>query len=139
MDRTWYKLVDALEDVTNFWSFGRDFTTMPTYNVYVPTRTHILDKPDMLDGEKDDLGYQFNLNRVSPVHYLNTMKGYKMLPKADVKPSMDPHKPKFYKKWRRLSNPRMQGFSTSVHQTEMEIPIPRPKQTFLSSILNQRG
>jgi len=57
LDKTWYKLVDALEEVTNFWSFGRDFTTMPTYNVYVPTRNHILDKPNMLDGENDDLGY----------------------------------------------------------------------------------
>lgn len=81
MEKSWYKLVDALEEVTNFWSFGRDFTTMPTYNTFVPTRNHVLNKPDMLDGENDDLGYRFNLNRISPVNYLNTLKGYKMLPK----------------------------------------------------------
>jgi len=80
LDREWYKVVDALEEVSNFWSFGRDWTTMPTYNVYVPTRTHIMDKPDMMDGEKDDLGYRMNVDRVSPYHYLNTLKGYKMMP-----------------------------------------------------------
>lgn len=103
LDKQWYKLVDALEEVTNYWSFGRDFTTMPTYNTYVPTRTHILDKPDMLDGENDDLGYQFNVNRVSPMYYMNTLKGYKMLPKASQKHALDPHKPKFFKRYRGLS------------------------------------
>lgn len=112
LDNTWYKLVDALEEVTNFWSFGRDFTTMPTYNTYVPTKHHILDKPDMMDGDNDDLGYRFNMNRVSPMHYLNSMKGYKMLPRPSMRPQLDPHKPKFYKKWRRLSRPKMTGFST---------------------------
>ena len=115
MDKSWYKLVDCLEEVTNFWSFGRDFTTMPTYNVYMPTKTHILDRPDMMDGENDDLGYRFNLNRVSPVSYLNTLKGYKMLPRPGVRPTLELSRPKFNKKWRRISNPRMQGFSTTVN------------------------
>ena len=57
LDKEWYKVVDCLESVTNYWSYGRDWATMPTYNTYMPTRTHLMDKPDMLDGEKDDLGY----------------------------------------------------------------------------------
>jgi hypothetical protein len=56
LDKEWYKLVDCLEEVSNFWSYGRDWATMPAYNTYMPTRTHLMDKPDMLDGEKDDLG-----------------------------------------------------------------------------------
>lgn len=114
LDRRWYKLVDALEEVTNFWSYGRDFTTMPTYNTYMPTRTHLMDKPDMMDPEKDDLGYQMKENRISPVYYLNTLKGNKMLPRPSPRPVLNFHKPKWYKKWRRLSQPKMQGFSTSV-------------------------
>ena len=42
LDSEWYKLVDCLEEVTNFWVYGRDFTTMPTYNTYMPTRTHLM-------------------------------------------------------------------------------------------------
>jgi hypothetical protein len=132
MDREWYKLVDCLEDVSDFWSYGRDFTTMPTYNTYMPTRTHIMDKPDMMEPEKDDLGYQMNLNRVSPYSYLNTLKGYKMLPKPADRPALNPHKPKFYKKWRRLSQPKMQGFST----INTNAGTYQPKQTYLQSILN---
>jgi len=124
-----YKLVDALEDVTDYWSFGRNFTTMPTYNVYIPTRHHLMDKPDMMDAQADDLSYKFNLNRLSPVNYLNTLKGYKMLPRPALKPSLEPHRKKFYKKYRRLSNPKMQGFSTST------VTPPENTPTFLQSIL----
>ncbi len=133
LDREWFKLVDCLEEATNFWSFGRDFATMPTYNTYMPTKTHLLSKPDMLDGDNDDLGYRFNVNRVSPSEYLNTLKGYKMLPKANLRMSADMHRPKFYKKYRRLSNSRMQGFSTLVERGELEERAP---QTFLGSMLN---
>jgi hypothetical protein len=113
LDKEWYKVVDCLESVTNYWSYGRDWGTMPTYNTYMPTRTHLMDKPDMLDGEKDDLGYQMNLNRLSPFFYLNTLKGNKMMPQPADKPKLDPHKQKFYKKWRRMSRPKMhRSFST---------------------------
>jgi hypothetical protein len=57
LEGSWFKLVDALEEVTDFWAYGRNFTDMPTYNSYVPTRSHIMNKPDMLDGDRDDLGY----------------------------------------------------------------------------------
>jgi hypothetical protein len=136
MERTWYKLVDCLEEVTNFWSFGRDFTTMPTYNTYMPTRNHVLDKPDMLDGENDDLGYRFKVNRLSPTQYLNTLKGYKMLPKPAERPRIDHDKHRFYKNYRRLSRPRMQGFSTvNTFSPNQDTRLPRA-QTFLQGILS---
>ena len=114
LDKEWYKLVDCLEEVTNFWSYGRDFATVPTYNVYMPTRTHIMDKPDMMDGEKDDLGYKMNLNRVSPFFYLHTLKGNKMLPKPAERRTVNLDRPKFNKKFRRLSRPKMHAsFSTT--------------------------
>ena len=132
LDKEWYKVVDCLESVTNYWSYGRDWGTMPTYNTYMPTRTHLMDKPDMLDGEKDDLGYQMNLNRLSPYFYLNTLKGNKMMPQPAEKPKLDPHKQKFYKKWRRMSKPKMHAsFSTINRPLE-----PQERPTFLQSILN---
>lgn len=74
-----------------------------------------------------------NLNRVSAYSYLNTLKGYKMLPKPANRAVLDPHKPKFYKKWRRLSQPKMQGFSTINTNPNYTV---QPKQTYLQSILN---
>ena len=54
-----------------------------------------------------------NLNRLSPFYYLNTLKGNKMMPKAAEKPKLEPHKQNFYKKWRRMSRPKMHvSFST---------------------------
>jgi hypothetical protein len=38
MDKRWFALVDCLEDVSNYWSYGRNMFTQPTYNTYVPTR-----------------------------------------------------------------------------------------------------
>jgi len=133
LNKEWYKLVDCLEDVTNFWSYGRDLVTMPTYNTYMPTKTHLLDKPDMMDGENDDLGYRFDLNRVSPQGYLSTLKGFKMSPKPLKKPTADFFKPKFTKKYRRLSNAKMNAFSTTVNECA------KPPTTFLSSIFSQAG
>lgn len=118
LDRTWYKLVDALEEVTNFWSYGRDFTTMPTYNIYIPTRNNIMNRPNMADGDKDDLSYRYDVNRMSPYHYLNTLKGYPMKPAAADRPVTNFFKPRFYHKWRRLSRPKMQGFSTVNNRQE---------------------
>jgi hypothetical protein len=81
MDRQWYKLVDALEEVTNFWSYGRDFMSIPTYNVYLPTRSTSFNKPNMFDGDKEDVGYRYNMNRMSPYHTFNPLKGYSLLPR----------------------------------------------------------
>jgi hypothetical protein len=140
LNKEWYKLVDCLEDVTNFWSYGRDLVTMPTYNTYMPTKTHLLDKPDMMDGERDDLGYRYNLNRLSPQGYLSTLKGFKMSPKPMAKPVVDFNKPKFYKKYRRLSNPKMNSFSTTVtNEDDTTTPRTQPPTTFLSSIFSTAG
>jgi hypothetical protein len=57
MDRDTYKVVDALEEVTNFWSYGRNIVDVPVYNTYMPTRYHIMNKPDMMDSQADDLSY----------------------------------------------------------------------------------
>ena len=74
LDRTWYKLVDCLEEVTDFWNYGKDLTTMPTYNTYMPTRNHIMPKPNLNDSEGDDASHKYNLQRVTPYQYLNPLK-----------------------------------------------------------------
>ena len=61
LDRRWYTLVDCLEDVTDFWTYGRDFATMPTYNVYVPTKEHLLPKPNLVEDNDDESGFRFNV------------------------------------------------------------------------------
>lgn len=42
LDRTWYKVVDALEECTDFWSFGRNYYLAPNYNSYIPTNNYII-------------------------------------------------------------------------------------------------
>jgi hypothetical protein len=81
-----------------------------------------MEKPDMLDGDKDDLGYQMNVNRISPYYYLNTLKGNKMMPKAAEKPKINPHKPKFYKSWRRISRAKMHVSFSTVNTSVSETP-----------------
>lgn len=82
IDKSWYKLVDALEEVTNLWSYGRSVYFLPRYNLYVPARQTIMPKPKLGDERNDDTSYRFDVNRVTPYHYLNTLKGYKMNPQA---------------------------------------------------------
>lgn len=139
LNKEWYSLVECLEDVCNFWSYGRNFATMPTYNTFMPTKTHLMDKPDMFDAENDDLGYRFNAQRLSSSGYLSTLKGFKMLPKALKKPIVDMNKPKF-NKYRRLSNSKMNAFSTTVNQQSAAFtPKTQPPTTFLSSIFSSAG
>ena len=47
---------------------------LPENNYYVPPRQHIVPKPNFLDGDKEEEGYRYNLNRVSPALYLNPLK-----------------------------------------------------------------
>ena len=75
MQRRWFKLVDALEEATDFWNYGHDFVTFPTYNVYMPTKNSLIPRPNMKDDAHDDVAYRYNLNRLSPHFYLNTLKG----------------------------------------------------------------
>lgn len=74
LDRRWYKLVDALEDVSDYWTYGRDFASMPTYNVYVPTKEHLIPKPNLTEDHDDETGFKFGVNRMSAFQYLNPLK-----------------------------------------------------------------
>lgn len=75
LSKRWYKLVDCLEEATDYWNYGHDYVTMPLYNVYVPTRNNIVNRPKMNDEHDDETSYRYNLNRLSPFFYLNTLKG----------------------------------------------------------------
>jgi hypothetical protein len=59
--REWYSLVDCLEDVSNFWTYGKDMVTYPSYNIYVPTKEHIIPKPDLTQDNDDETGYKFGI------------------------------------------------------------------------------
>ena len=72
-----YKLVDALEEVSDFWMYGKDLTTMPSYNVYVPPRHHILPKPNLNDEKDDEVSLRYNMSRLSAHHYHNPLKSKK--------------------------------------------------------------
>lgn len=52
--REWFKLVDALEEVTDLWNWGSNMTAIPTYNTYVPTRSNIIKKPILSDDSTDN-------------------------------------------------------------------------------------
>lgn len=57
LERDWYKLVDALEEFTDFWNYGRDMFKQPLYNSYVPARTTIMNRPKLNDDKNDDTSY----------------------------------------------------------------------------------
>lgn len=117
-------MVDALEDVTNLWTFGRDYYVKPKSNVYVPPTQTIVNIPDLSDDRHDDTSYNFGLNRISPYQYLNTLKSYKSSP-----PAAPIRRPEDYfnmkrSKWRknrRISHSKMLGgFSTLNQRTTNE-------------------
>jgi len=99
----------------NFWNFGKSPFNVKMPNTYVPTRTTIMKIPNLSDKRNDDTSYRYDLHRISPHHYLNTLKTYKLMPEAtDKKPQ--PWKPgtKFMKN-RRLSHNKVnlgKNFST---------------------------
>jgi hypothetical protein len=87
-------------------------------------------KPDLTDSRNDDTSYRYDLNRISPHHYLNTLKAYNLMPAAkDVPRNMFMMKTgtKFMK-YRRLSHNKINlsknGFSTNnrlpAQEEEME-------------------
>lgn len=78
LERRWFTLVDALEQFTNTAYFGKNFLKVPDNNVYVPPRQYVMKRPDLYDDAHDEVSYQFNMKRVSPYHYLNTLKGHKL-------------------------------------------------------------
>ena len=75
LDRRWFTFVDALEEFTDTAYFGKNYLKVPDNNVYVPPRQHVMKKPDLYDDTHDEVSYQFNVHRVSPYHYLSTLKG----------------------------------------------------------------
>lgn len=103
MDKRWFTLVECLEEVTDFWNYGHDFTTVPSYNVYMPTKNHVVNKPNMLDDRGDDTSYRYNEHRVSPYFFLNTLKGYKMGTNVPLKKRPFEREHKRSIKWKRLS------------------------------------
>jgi hypothetical protein len=66
LDRDWFKLVDALEEMTDYWNFGRNIVDAPTYNAYLPTRQHIMEKPNVLDDRTDGMPYKYGLMKMGP-------------------------------------------------------------------------
>jgi hypothetical protein len=75
LDRQWFKFVDALEEFTDTYYFGRNTVSVPKYDVYVPPRQHIMKRPDLGDHRNDEASYQFGMSRLTPYHYHNTLKG----------------------------------------------------------------
>ena len=82
--------------------------------------------PDLSDKKNDDTSYRYDLHRISPHHYLNTLKTYKLMPEAsDAK-----HENKYltkpgdkFVKYRRLSRSIRRGFSTNNRYVETEQEI----------------
>lgn len=66
MNREWFTLVDALENVTDFWFYGRDFYSIPDIAMYIPNSNTLINKPSMIDNHEDELGFRFNMTRMSP-------------------------------------------------------------------------
>ena len=54
INREWFKKVDALEQFTDYWSFGRGMNSMPSHNIYVPVSHTIMPRPKLFDTSKDD-------------------------------------------------------------------------------------
>ena len=75
LEKRWFKLVDCLEEASDWWNYGHDMVTVPFYNVYIPTKNTLINKPKMNDEANDETSYRYNLNRLSPYYYLNTLKG----------------------------------------------------------------
>lgn len=60
-------------------------------------------RPDLADKRNDDISYRYDLHRISPHHYLNTLKGYKLMPAASNYPLPELPKGDIFVRNRRLS------------------------------------
>ena len=54
LNKQWFKKVDALEEFTNYWSYGRGLGSMPSHNIYVPVAQTIMPRPKFSDYSKED-------------------------------------------------------------------------------------
>ena len=60
MEKTHFKLVEALEQNVDVWSLGRDKWEVPLHNIYVPVRHTIMPRPSMNDTKADELAYRYS-------------------------------------------------------------------------------
>ena len=107
-----FTLVDCLEEVMDLWSYGRNFWDIPTHNLYIPTKTTLMQKPKFIEAE-DELGWRLidrndkktTTPRIDPTAPLNPLKGIKLMPNNFTVNAYEKkyvmHKPFF--KLRRLS------------------------------------
>ena len=66
LNRKWFTLVDALENVTDFWFYGKDYHTLPDIAMYIPNKHTLINRPSMIDNDENELGFRFNMTRMSP-------------------------------------------------------------------------
>lgn len=74
--------------------------------MYIPNKNTMAARPSMIDHDEDELGFRFNMTRMSPYQYHNPLKAYPNLPHYQKVPLEDMRKKyylSFHKKWRRMS------------------------------------
>lgn len=86
LEKEWFKKVDAFEEFTDYWAFGRGIKSFPTRGVYYPVRSNIMLRPKFRNYDKEDMsGKTFSLltkdnHTVSPAfeeHSSLTAEGFK--------------------------------------------------------------
>ena len=83
IEKKWFTKVEAFEQFTNLWSFGRGASQMPMHNVYVPVNQTIMPRPKFRDYNKEDQeGKDFTYRAVNK-H--SVQPG--ILPQESLKPS----------------------------------------------------
>lgn len=122
-----FTLVDCLEEVMDFWTFGRNHWDIPTHNLFIPTKTTLMTKPKFVTAE-DELGVRLidrddkktTTPKIDPVAPLNPLKGIRMAPnKFTVKAYETEVKYKFtFHKYRRLSEekPKFGSARYKIHR-----------------------
>lgn len=83
MDKRYYTLVECLEEGTDLFNYGSSYK-FPVETSYIPTRNHILAKPNLLDNVGEDEGFRYNMSRISPYHYHNPLKAYSNRPLPEI-------------------------------------------------------
>jgi len=99
-----YTFVEALEEVTDFWSYGRSIYSLPANNIYVPSRVTVMPKPKFNDNDNRTESLRFNESRVSKIHDHSSMKKavvYPAVPERIGKERLE--RRRTFKKYRRLS------------------------------------
>ena len=90
LKKRWFSKVEALENYTDFWTFGRGIKSMNKRGGYMPVRTNIMPRPKFKrnDNKEDEIGQRFglrtkDLHTVSPfMEEHSTLKPVAMQPKV---------------------------------------------------------